>query len=377
MRLVGRHDLLLIGGLGLAIAVLFLRPISPLLDAVRNIERGIGLQLVPALLILAGVFIYHQLRKRMEARAQVVAAATEAEAAHARAKEMERLVAFGHSLAEALDADAIRAAAVEHLPGLAAPRAAWIMIRAGDDWQPFAETSDAPPLDVRTADSATVHTFPMSAGRTFLGVLGVSATPPLEPHERQALAAAAALLAVSIKNAELFRVIRENSVRDALTGCFNRTHTLEVLDAELRRARRSRLAFTLIMFDIDHFKAINDRHGHLCGDAVLRSVGRRMHEVLRGSDVKCRYGGEEFLILLPDTPLGGAERVADTLRREFEAQAVSWNGASVSFTASFGVTTAAPGEIDAETIIGRADAALYRAKEAGRNRIETAEGPRP
>src|SRR4051812_16526469 len=108
MRLVGRHDLLLLGGLILAASVALLRPISPFLDYVRGIERDIGLQLIPALLILAGVFIYHQLRKRLEIRAQAVAAATEARQAHARANEMERLVSFGHALAEALDADAIR-----------------------------------------------------------------------------------------------------------------------------------------------------------------------------------------------------------------------------------------------------------------------------
>jgi diguanylate cyclase len=125
------------------------------------------------------------------------------------------------------------------------------------------------------------------------------------------------------------------------------------------------------MFDIDHFKAINDRYGHLCGDAVLRTVGRRMHEVLRSSDIKCRYGGEEFLILLPDTPLVGAERVADTLRRALDAQPMEWNGVHVPFTASFGVTAAATGEIDGEALIDRADRALYRAKEAGRNRTET------
>lgn len=388
MRLVGRHDFFLLGGLVLAVLVAFLRPISPLVDDVRDIERDSGLQLVPALLILAGVFVYHQLRKRLEVRAQAVAAEREARQAHARANEMERLVSFGHALAEALDADAIRSAVLEHLPALVPSRAAWIMIRAGDEWQTFVEIGDVPPVNLREAAAEHageksspsesydgVRCFPMSAGRTSLGMLGVSASPPLDADQQQSLDAAAALLAVSIKNAELFRVIRENSVRDSLTGCFNRKHTLEVLDAELRRARRSRLAFTLIIFDIDHFKNINDRHGHLCGDAVLRTVGRRMHDVLRGSDVKCRYGGEEFLILLPDTPLAGAARVADTLRHELEAQTVTWHDTAVSFTASFGVAAAAPGETDADAIIGRADAALYRAKQAGRNRIETADVP--
>ena len=109
------------------------------------------------------------------------------------------------------------------------------------------------------------------------------------------------------------------------------------MDAELRRARRSKLPLSLLMFDLDHFKEINDRWGHLCGDAVLATVGQRMNAVLRGSDLKCRYGGEEFLVLLPDTPLEGAQRVAETLRRELELYPVTWNDEAVHVTASFGV----------------------------------------
>ena len=133
---------------------------------------------------------------------------------------------------------------------------------------------------------------------------------------------------MSVKNAQLFREVRENSVSDALTGCFTRGHALEVVDAELRRARRSQMPVSLIMFDLDHFKDVNDRHGHLCGDAVLSAVGKRMKEVLRGSDLKCRYGGEEFLVLLPETPLHGARRVADTLRREIAERPVPVVGRS-------------------------------------------------
>jgi diguanylate cyclase (GGDEF)-like protein len=181
------------------------------------------------------------------------------------------------------------------------------------------------------------------------------------------MSVAAALLAGSLKNAELFEVVHENSVRDALTGCFNRRHALTVMDGELRRSRRSKLPLALIMFDLDHFKQINDRFGHLCGDAVLAAVGQQMHVVLRGSDLKCRYGGEEFMILLPDTVASGACRVAELLRSKLEATPVGWNGIDVPVTASFGLTAITPGELDLTAIIGRADAALYRAKENGRN----------
>ena len=101
------------------------------------------------------------------------------------------------------------------------------------------------------------------------------------------LAAAAALLVASVKNADLFFQVKENSARDALTASFNRRQFLEVMDSELRRARRSHGSFLVVMFDLDHFKQINDRFGHLCGDAVLATVGQRMNTILRSSDIKC------------------------------------------------------------------------------------------
>ena len=106
---------------------------------------------------------------------------------------------------------------------------------------------------------------------------------------------------------------------------------------------------------------------------MLAWVGARMKTVLRGSDLKCRYGGEEFLILLPDTPLAGARRVADTLRREMEEHPVVWNDEPIAATASFGVTAITPGEVDPLVIMARADGALYRAKEEGRNCVRIAE----
>ena len=169
--------------------------------------------------------------------------------------------------------------------------------------------------------------MPMTAGGSSVGVLGVpESCGPFDEARQGILSAAATLLGVAIRNAQLFGELRETSLRDGLTGCFNRTHALEVIDMELRRARRSQMPVSLIMFDLDHFKDINDRYGHLCGDAVLAAVGARMREVLRGSDLKCRYGGEEFLVLLPETALEGAQRVADTLRRQLADMAVQWRG---------------------------------------------------
>ncbi len=96
------------------------------------------------------------------------------------------------------------------------------------------------------------------------------------------------------------------------------------------------------MFDLDHFKDVTDRYGHLCSDAVLSAVGKRMKEVLRGSELKCRYGGERFLVLLPETPLHGARRVAETLRREIAERPVPWSGEGLTITASFGLAQTIP-----------------------------------
>jgi diguanylate cyclase (GGDEF)-like protein len=298
---------------------------------------------------------------------------------------MSRLVAFGHALARSLDSDTIKAAAGAHVPLLAPGRAAWVMIRDRGQWEPLVTVGDGDPADrARAARQALGEAEPLDTGESLescfpliigghpMGVLGVSG-PALSAQHRSVLTAAASMLAVSLKNAELFREVKENSVRDALTGCFTKAHALEVLDAELRRARRSHMPLTVVMFDLDAFKSINDQHGHLCGDAVLAAVGNRMKAVLRGSDLKCRYGGEEFLILLPDTPLAGARRVADTLRRDFAEQTIEWNGMTITFTASFGITAMEQGEVDSQSVISRADAALYRAKQDGKNMIRVAE----
>lgn len=166
---------------------------------------------------------------------------------------------------------------------------------------------------------------------------------------------------------------------DHLTGLFNARHFEEALAQETRSAARYGHGGAVLLLDLDHFKQVNDRYGHLCGDTVLMHVGKCMHEVLRSSDLKSRYGGEEFLAVLPSTSLHGAGCVAETLRRELESKPVPWGNEVLTVTASIGVTQAEPGELDIEAIIARADAALYRAKQQGRNcvRIEPDNPPPP
>ena len=388
MNLVSQQDRVLLGGLAVALIVVFARPIQYLLDLARDVERSSGLALMPALLILIGVFFFHQQGKRQEMKALAAAAEADASQSEARAAEMERLVTFGQGLGRALELEAIRDVVVQHLPKLAGTDEAWVMLRTGGHWQALVGTARESRREVETArehladramilegswtlDAITTDghlCLPLTAGGHPVGVLGIpDSAGPFGEGRKRVLAMAAALLAISLRNAQLFHDVRENSLRDGLTSCFNRTHALEVIDMELRRARRSQMPVSLIMFDIDHFKDVNDRCGHLCGDAVLAAVGVKMREVLRGSDLKCRYGGEEFLVLLPETPLEGAKRVADTLRRELAEMPITWKGEALTITASFGVSVAMPAEIDSQALIGRADAALYRAKDQGRN----------
>jgi diguanylate cyclase (GGDEF)-like protein len=127
------------------------------------------------------------------------------------------------------------------------------------------------------------------------------------------------------------------------------------------------------MFDVDEFKRVNDSYGHLMGDHLLASVGRRLNEVLRTSDVKCRYGGDEFVLILPDTPADGARQLAESIREELARIAVPAVEEEVRVTVSIGLATSDGSETEAKALIARADAALYRAKRGGRNRVHVAD----
>jgi diguanylate cyclase (GGDEF)-like protein len=213
----------------------------------------------------------------------------------------------------------------------------------------------------------------MLIGGKPVGIILIQETPALSVQDCRALEAAAALGAISIRNMQTLIETRENSLRDALTGCFNRAHAVETLNAELRRAQRARTPLSMMMFDVDKFKAVNDSYGHLAGDQLLAEVGKRLAELLRTSDVKCRYGGDEFLLILPDTPAGGARQLAESLRYELSRISVPVGDGEMTMTVSVGVVTAAKNEMDAKALISRADKALYRAKHAGRNRVYIAE----
>ena len=165
------------------------------------------------------------------------------------------------------------------------------------------------------------------------------------------------------------RKLEEMASQDKLTGALNRQVFDGILRQSMSLARRKGQKLSLVIFDLDHFKKINDNYGHLAGDEVLRSVADTVRELLRESDVMCRWGGEEFFLLFPDCGLEEAQRIAEKMRKEIEECFFSFANKTIRITASFGVAEYEPGEDDTG-LINRADQALLAAKSSGRNRVE-------
>jgi two-component system, cell cycle response regulator len=172
--------------------------------------------------------------------------------------------------------------------------------------------------------------------------------------------------------------LREQATSDPLTGLANRRTILEVLDRELARCRRSGAACSVGIVDLDHFKAVNDTHGHAAGDAVLRHAASTMRATVRPYDLLGRYGGEEFVIVLPGCDAAGARAAAERLRASMAGTAIAVGEVSLRVTCSLGVAvSSAESGWDRDRLLGAADAALYRAKEEGRDRVVVAEGGPP
>jgi diguanylate cyclase (GGDEF)-like protein len=390
MRLIARTDTPLAAGLVIGALILFHQPLRWALDWAGNIESDYHLDLVPALVVLTALFAFHQLRKRRQSQAEALAVAAEARQHLERTRELEALVDFGRTLASALDVEGLRHAVSRCLPRFAGDSGLWVLVTRQGVWHTLAidpiteqefsrddlEQAATRTLLARMADAAA-HSegvlidgflcFPLAVGTTIVGAMGVrQGATALDDSARRALGVAASLLSIAVRNVHLMVETRDVSVHDPLTGCLNRKPGIEALDAELRRAKRSSQPLSVLMLDVDRFKDINDAYGHQAGDLVLATIGRRLLHTLRGSDVKCRYGGDEFILILPDTPIQGAQQVANGLRKEI-MHAIEDGGHTLSCTVSIGITSVEPGETDVKALIDRADQALYRAKKAGRN----------
>jgi diguanylate cyclase (GGDEF)-like protein len=170
---------------------------------------------------------------------------------------------------------------------------------------------------------------------------------------------------------EVHQRLRELSITDELTQAFNRRHFIDRLNQEMGLAVRNGIHFSIILFDLDDFKRVNDRFGHLAGDEVLRQLSEVCRKQSRTSDLFARYGGEEFAFLLPQTNATAAAVFAERIRESLNRLEVNYGGNLISITASFGMCTWAAGIKDIETILVKADTALYQAKQ-GKNTIVVA-----
>jgi len=394
MRPIDRHDTSVVVGVVLGALLLAQQPIRLLIDSGASIGLRYGFDVVADVALLIVVFGVHHLWQRRRTCDHPLAAAVPPATTEDSSPQLDRLIAMGRALGSALDHTSIRDVFRRYLPSLAEGRQVWMITRTADGWDRTMSESAAANHETGAMLDLLVHRalneaalvevdtygsllddnlcLPMLVGESAVGVVGVRNDPPIDLAQHNVLSAAVALLAISTRNSQLLWQTRESSIRDGLTGCFNRSHAIDTLSSELRRASRTACPLSVVMFDIDEFKAVNDRYGHLVGDAMLAAIGGRLDTMLRTSDVRCRYGGDEFLVLLPDTPLAGAERVAAQLAQAVSGIEVGTPDGHISPTISLGVALAADGELEPTRVIGCADEALYRAKREGRNRFAAA-----
>ena len=211
--------------------------------------------------------------------------------------------------------------------------------------------------------------LPISAGRESFGTL-ILFGDTFTTEQRMTATSLASHAAIALENARLHRIVELQALVDGLTGISNRRQCEEALTSEISRADRLGTPLTLVLADLDDFKAINDLHGHATGDDVLREFAAVLRATVRDSDLAGRWGGEEFMLLLPGADAVGGAQLADRVRTSLmERSFVGQERADVSVTCSFGVAQHSPG-LDERDLFAAADRALYRAKREGKNRVE-------
>jgi diguanylate cyclase (GGDEF)-like protein len=232
----------------------------------------------------------------------------------------------------------------------------------------------------RAGNAAWRVCIPLMAYGEVLGLMELSARDGAAVLQDTLAATAQTIaeqVALSLSNAKLRQVLRDQSIKDPLTGLFNRRYMEETLARELARAERQRTPLAVIVADLDHFKSINDTYGHPAGDAVLKKAGQHLGSSVRGGDVACRYGGEEFILILPDCAKEAAMAKAADLCDHLGRLSFADGGAGIQVTASFGVAAFPLDGVEPQGLIEAADAALYVAKKTGRNRVVAAGAAAP
>lgn len=246
------------------------------------------------------------------------------------------------------------------------------LVLAGDS---TARCAHAPGLD------CTYVCVPILAQGEALGILHLQATdhnPTMSEGEMSFNTTFAAQVGLSVANIRLREALRAQSTKDSLTGLYNRRYLQEMLEREIRRAIRSEQALGILILDLDHFKNFNDTYGHEAGDAVLREASSFLLRSVRAEDFVCRYGGEEFVVVLPTADLRAAESRAERIRTKLHDLVVMHDGRSLGLiTASIGIAALPIHGTNEHDLLQAADAALYRAKREGRDRVMLADHAPP
>ncbi len=215
-----------------------------------------------------------------------------------------------------------------------------------------------------------VLTAPLLVGGRLLGVIGVGSSDPVRRYSQSDLTLLnlfAQQAAIAVENAHLFDEIQTQAITDELTGLYNRRGLFELGQREIERAARHQRPISVLMFDIDHFKQVNDQHSHAVGDQVLRHLASLCRGSLRKTDILGRYGGEEFAVLLLETGPERAFIIAERFRRAVETTLIETVQGPLMVTISCGVTSALEDIPELRVLLDQADTALYFAKQSGRN----------
>lgn len=262
------------------------------------------------------------------------------------------------------------------------PEACWGLRRGQLHFTDSAEPALAcPHLEMGSEDPFFSICAPMIAHGDLLGLLHLryhrseaqKGEEVFSSYQRMLVNTVAEQVGLAIANLRLRESLQQQSIRDPLTGLYNRRFLEEVLERELAQARRRRVPLALVIADVDRFKNFNDSFGHEAGDMVLQSLARLLKSSLRGSDVVCRYGGEEFVLVLPEATASGAQARAEALRSAVHALQLHYREQPLGpITVSFGVAAFPEHGDSSKALLAAADVALYEAKRSGRDRVVVA-----
>jgi diguanylate cyclase (GGDEF)-like protein len=220
------------------------------------------------------------------------------------------------------------------------------------------------PQDVKKSEDSFI--FTLKSKRRKMGYLVVDG---VQERDREKIVILGHQYALALRRVKLYEEIERIAITDSLTELHTRRYFLERFQEEMERVHRRNISMSVLMIDVDFFKKVNDEHGHLTGDQVLKEIGKIIRDNIREIDIAGRYGGEEFSIILPDTNVEGGSYVAERIRRATEEAVLKAYDTELKVTVSIGLATYPKDGKTAEELIDKADIALYQAKHTGRNRL--------